>query len=179
MEDFEEFLGKLQKRGSKPHRIQHCLGSRDAFMWVRKNKWEAMDGRICDKLLYSQIIHEVNKELSELLLEGHEIEFPYQMGSLVLNCVPAKVAYKDGKLVNNYKIDWKRTLEYLYTDREALDKHERVKSIRPFIYHVRYYKRKARFPNMRFYSFRTNRSLLRRLWKASEKGKINAEQTEY
>lgn len=179
MTTYQEFLGKLQKRGSKPHRLRHCLGSRDAFHWVRKNKWKDLDGNPCDKLLYSRIIHEVNRELAEMFLEGHEIEFPYQMGSLVLNCKPSKVEYRDGKIENNYRVDWERTLRYLYDDREALEKHERVKRIGPLIYGARYYKGKAHFLNRRFYFFRLNRSLRRRIGKMVGKGRVHAEQTEY
>jgi hypothetical protein len=88
---YQEFVGKLQKRGSKPHKISHCLGARDAFNWVRRNHWESLKGKHIDKLLYSQIISEVHKVLVDMLPEGHEVEFPYQMGSLVLSCTPAKV----------------------------------------------------------------------------------------
>ena len=98
MDQYQEFVGKLQKRGSKPHKISHCLGSRDAFHWVRKNHWEATGGKPIDKQLYSQIISEIHKVLVEAFLEGHEIEFPYQMGSLVLTRTPSKVFYEDGEL---------------------------------------------------------------------------------
>jgi hypothetical protein len=179
MEDYQEFLNRLQKRGSKPHRISHCLGARDAFHWVRKNKWKALDGSTCSKLLYGKIIHEVHRELVDMLLEGHEIEFPYQMGSLVLNCIPAKVYDIDGQIFTNYKRDWKKTLEYLYTDKEALEGHKRIRRIAPYVYNVRYYKRKAKFRNRRLYSFRVNRSLVRLVGKAVEKGKVIAEHTEY
>lgn len=179
MEDYQEFLGRLQKRGSNPHRIKHCLGSRDAFMWVRRNHWKALGGRTCDKLLYSRIVDEVNQELASLLFEGHEVEFPYQMGTLMVNCREAKVYYKDGELMTNYKIDWKRTLDYLYTDEEARQEHSRVKRVQPLIYTIRYYKRKARYLNKRFYSFRVNRDLRRNLGRTVEMRKLNAEQTEY
>ena len=179
MEEYEEFVGKLQKRGSKPHRLRHCLGSRDAFHWVRKNKWKATNGKQCDKLLYSRIIHEVHKELVSLMLEGHLVEFPYQMGTLLINCVPAKVFFMDGEYKNNYKVDWKKTLRFLYEDREALEQHRRVKRIVPYIYRIRYYKRSAKYANRRFYSFRANRSFKKLMGSEVEKGRLHVEQTEY
>ena len=179
MTDYQEFLSRLQKRGTHPYRINRCLGSRDAFHWVRKNRWKALGGKTCDKLLYSRIVTEVHRELLDLLFEGHIIEFPYQMGHVVLNCIPARVGYKDGELKNNYKVDWKRTLEFLHEDSEALEQHKRVKRIQPFIYQVRWYKRKAKFLNRRFYSFRPNRSLYRMIGKSQERGRLHAEQTEY
>ena len=173
MDQYQEFLGKLQKRGSKPYKISHCLGSRDAFHWVRKNKWEATGGKPVDKQLYSQIVSEVHKLLVEALIEGHEIEFPYQMGSMVLTRVPAKVFYEDGELKTNYRTDWKKTLEYRY--HEDPDGHKLIKRIQPFIYTVKYYKKRARFHNRKFYHFRPNRSLVRTLGAAVERGKMNAE----
>ena len=177
--DYQEFLNKLQKRGSKPHRLKHCLGSRDAFHWVRKNKWKALGGAPCDKLLYSKIISEVNKQLLEMLLEGHEIEFPYQMGSLLVNRTPAKVRIVDGVIETNYKINWKKTLQFLYEDKEALEEHKRIKNVNPYIYSIRYYKRKAVFLNKRFYYFRINRSLRKKLGLESVRCELPAEQIEY
>lgn len=171
--EYQEFIGKLQKRGSKPHKISHCLGARDAFEWVRSHHWITTNGQKVDKLLYSQIISEVNKILAEKLLEGHEVEFPYQMGSLVLSRTPAKVRYKDGELLTNYRTDWKKTLEYRFS--ESPDTPKRIKRVQPFIYSIQYYKKGARYHNRAFYIFRINRSLVKALGAAIERGKINAE----
>ena len=176
MDQYQEFVGKLQKRGSKPHKISHCLGSRDAFHWVRKNHWEATGGKPVDKQLYSQIISEIHKVLAEALIEGHEIELPYQMGSLTLVRTPSKVFYEDGELKTNYRTDWKKTLEYRFNEDQG--SHIRVKRIQPYIYSVRYYKRKAKYHNQYFYLFRVNRSLARTLGAAVERGKVNVEQLE-
>ena len=171
MDDYREFLDKLLKRGSKPHKLSHCLGARDAFHWVRKNHWKATGGTPVDKLLYSQIVSEVHKILVEALIEGHEIEFPYQMGSLVLVRTPSKVFYEDGKLKTNYRTDWKKTLDYRFN--EDPEGHKLIKRIQPFIYTVKYYKRGARYHNRKFYFFRANRSLPKKIGAAVERGKLN------
>jgi hypothetical protein len=173
MDEYQEFLGKLQKRGSKPHKVNHCLGSRDAFMWVRRHKWEATGGKPIDKLLYSQIISEVHRELVEMLLEGHDVEFPYRMGNLILTRTPAKVFYEGGELKTNYRTDWKKTLDYRYN--EDRNGHQRIKRVQPFIYRIKYYKRKANYHNRRFYLFRANRSLVRRVGAAVERQGMKVE----
>lgn len=173
MDQYQEFVGKLQKRGSKPHKISHCLGSRDAFHWVRKNHWKTTGDKPVDKQLYSKIVSEIHKVLIESLIEGHEIEFPYQMGSLVLTRTPAKVFYEDGKLRTNYRTDWKKTLDYRFN--EDPEGHQLIKRIQPFIYTVKYYKKGARYHNRKFYHFRANRSLLRLVGAAIERGKMNTE----
>ena len=177
--DYQEFLNKLQKCGSKPYKIKHCLGSRNAWKWVRRNKWKALGGERCDQSLYSQIIDEINKILAEKLLEGHDIELPYQMGNLVLSRVPTRVRIVDGESRNNYRIDWKKTCRYMYEDDEAMMQHKRVKRIEPYIYTIRYYKRRAQFQNRCFYWFRPNRSLVRALGKAIDDGRVRAEGVDY
>ena len=172
MDEFQEYLNKLQKRGSKPHKIRHCLGSRDAFHWVRKNKYKALEGTPCDKLLYSKIVSEVNKALVEMLLEGHQIDFPHKMGYLILTSSPARVAYKDGELKTNYMTDWKKTLQYMY---ENPDSHKRIMRVQPLIYAIRYYKTGSPYHNRHFYTFRLNRSLAKKLGAAVEAGKLNTE----
>ena len=173
MNQYQEFVGKLQKRGSKPHKISHCLGARDAFNWVRSNHWKATKGKPVDKLLYSQIISEIHKLLVEMLLDGHEIEFPYQMGSLILTRTPAKVTFENGELKTNYRTDWKKTLDYRFN--EDPSGHKLIKRVQPFIYSIRYSKRKAKYHNRVFYLFRANRSLVKTLGAAVERQRMKAE----
>ena len=174
MEQYQEFVGKLQKRGSKPHKISHCLGSRDAWKWVRKNKWEALHGEPFDQLLYSKIINEVDKYLVESLFEGHEIEFPHQMGGLILLKNKPKVALEGDKIKDNYLVDWKKTLEYWYEHPEARETHRPIKRVSNELFYILYTKKKAVYSKKRFYNFRINRSMLRTLGRLIETRKINA-----
>ena len=176
--NYTEFLNKLQKKGSKPHRLTHCRGSRDAWKWVRKNKWKALGGTPCDQSLYSKIIDTVNKYLIEQLFEGHEIEFPHQMGTMRVTSFPSRIYMKDGEIVTNYRTDWKKTLELWYADEEARNTHKPIKKVTRRKYHIKYDKHKARYSNRRFYTLRLNRSLSRSFWKAVEEGKIVAERVE-
>lgn len=175
MEDYDSFLNTLQKRGSKPHHISHCYGSRDAWKWVRKNKWKELGGKPCDQSLYSNVISYVNQILAEKLLEGHEIVFPYQMGSLRLSSIQTKVSIENGKVKTNCCTDWKKTLEYWYEDKGAMEAHKTIKWVQKRLVFIRYYKRYATFKNRRFYSFRPNRSLIKTLGKTCARRALNAE----
>jgi hypothetical protein len=95
------------------------------------------------------------------------------MGSLVLTSVPAKVFYDNGELKTNYRTDWKKTLDYRFN--EDPEGHKLIKRIQPLIYAIKYYKKGAKYHNRKFYHFRPNRSLVRMLGAAAEKGKLNAE----
>lgn len=171
---YHEFLNTLQKRGSKPHKLTHCLGVRDAWKWVRKNKWKALKGNKCSSADYGTVINEVNKILIERLLEGHSIVLPHQMGTLKLTAVNTKISYKDGKLQNNYRTDWKKTLEYWYEDNEAYKEKKRIKRIQKLLYSIKYIKNSARYKNQMFYQFRVNRGLVRTLGNKIENEKLNA-----
>lgn len=175
MEEYQEFLNKLQKRGSKPHKIGHCLGSRDAWKWVRKNKWKALKDKPCEQSLYGQVINTVNQYLIERLLEGHRLEFPYKMGTLNVIHTASRVYMKDGKAVANYKTNWKATLKSWYEDPELKNGHIRIRHIANKIYYIRYSKAGASFANRSMYLFRANRSLLKRLGAALVKGNVVSE----
>lgn len=161
--EYQAFLNKLQKRGSKPHTITHCLGVRDAWKWVRKNKWKRTKGKPVSQSLYGSIINTVNKILIEQMLEGHVIELPMKMGSLYLASIPAKVEYEDGELKTNYRTDWQKTLRLWYKDKEARESHKTIKRVQDDVVSILWDKRKTNFTNKTFYIFRANRSLVKKV----------------
>ena len=171
---YQEFLNKLQRRGSNKYKIAHCLGARDAWLWVRRNKWIPLKGNKCSEQLYSEIVSSINLLLVEQLLEGHTIEFPHQMGHLQLISVSPKLKNSNGKYINNYRVDWKKTLDYWYHDEEARKKKQVVKRIQNNIYSIIYSKEGAKYKNQRYYCFRANRSLVRKLGRCIENGRVTA-----
>jgi hypothetical protein len=172
--DYEMFLKEVQRQGSHEYKIHNRLGCRDAWKWIRKNHWHLLKGKKCSPSLYSAVIRKVNERLSEYLLEGHEIEFPYQMGTLRLIGIPSNVAFKEGKVVDNYKPDWKKTLEWWYRDPEAMRERKCIKRVQKNLYYINYSKADATFRNMRYYRFKINRRLVKAFGKKVETEKINA-----
>lgn len=171
--EYQEFLNQLQKRGSKPHKLGHCLGTRDAWKWVRHNKWKKTGGEAVDQLLYSKVINEVNQILVEQMIEGHIFDMPFQMGSFLIASKPARVEMVDGELLTNYRTDWQKTLQYFYEDIEGRNKHKTIKRIQPDIYYIKYSKRGANYHNRVFYRFRANRSFVKKLGAAVERGQVH------
>ena len=172
--NYQEFLTSLQKQGSKPHKLSHSLGARDAWKWVRRNKWEATQHTPVNSSLYGAVISRVNQLLVEKLLEGHIIEFPYQMGILEFTASLAKLEYKDGEIKDNYRIDWKKTLEYWYEDAEAFKNRKLIKRVQHYICKIHYSKLKARYKNQKYYDLRLNRSLVRAMGDKIANERINA-----
>ena len=172
--EYHEFLQEVQKPGSKPHTISHCLGSRDAWKWVRKSKWKPLKGYRCSSSLYSEIINEMNLYNLEQLLAGHQVILPHQMGALELIGVSPKVSFEEGSVKSNYRIDWQKTLQYWYEERDARVEKKLVKRVQGIIPSLRYSKKQARYKNQKFYQFRPNRSVVRLLGRKAENEKINA-----
>lgn len=176
---YQEFCKWLRRGGPKVYKITGCLGARAAWKWVRKNKWVLTDGPV-DQLLYSQVIREIHKLLVDRLMEGHEIIFPNGMGSLRLTSLPGRVTVdKDGNIQTNYRNDWAKTIRYWFEDNSAMKKGKMVKMISKDIYFVRYYKDRANYLNKRFYSFRPNISLIKRLGYTLRDERVNAMQFDF
>lgn len=173
IEEYQEFLSNIQKRGSKEHHISHCYGVRDAWKWVRKNKWVSLNNLKCSSSLYAEVVNTTNKILAEMLLEGHEIVLPYQLGSLRIIGVPAQLKMRNGVLRNNYRVDWKKTLDYWYQDSQAKDEKRLIKRIQKNLYSIHYNKSRASYRNQRYYMFRANRGLVRQFGNRIRQGKLN------
>lgn len=169
---YQEFLREIQKKGSKAHKISHCYGARDAWKWVRKNNWKSLGNNKCESSLYGAVISRVNQLLAEKVLEGHTLELPHQMGTFVLAAAPSAVSFEEGKMKDNYRVDWQKTLAYWYEDEEAKKSKSLIKRVQKYIYFIRYSKHKARYRNQKYYDFRINRSLVRALGKKADNEKL-------
>ena len=166
---YKEFTDKVLKRGSHPYKIKGCLGSRDAWNWVRKNRWEATEGKRFTSSVYSSLISLVNKLLAEKVLDGHVVTFPYSMGSLYIRNNPIFIKL-DGS--NNYGIDWKKTLEWWHEDPSAYKNRKLIRRHNKSI--LRIFFHKGGFKNQKYYSFRVNRSLKQALGKLQENTKVKS-----
>lgn len=166
---YKEFTDRILKRGSHPYKIGKCLGSRDAWKWVRRNKWEATKGIHYSSSIYSSLISLVNKLLIEEVLEGHIVTFPYSMGSLYIRSNPISIK-PDGS--NNYGVDWKKTLEWWHEDPSAFKDKKLIKRCNKAI--LRIFFHKGGFKNQKYYSFRVNRSLKQALGRLQETSRIKA-----
>ena len=145
----------------REYKINHCLGTRQAWLWIRANSWKPLNNTSCDSSIYSKIINSINKLLAESLLEGHTIVFPYKIGRLSIQSVKTYVKLKNGVLKDNYRTDWKTTLKYWQEDPDAQKAHKRIKRIQKYLYFIRYSRRGSSHRYKAFYKFRANRSLVR------------------
>lgn len=167
---FNQFCNNVLKRGSHQHKITHCYGVRDAYNWCSRNKWKHLNK--CSNTLYKNVITQVNKQLLELILDGHIIELPYGMGEFKMVSTKGKVYNDNGKIRNNYSIDWKSTLQYWHEDKEAFQEKSIIKMPQKYKSWITWGKAKSRIKNKCYYKFRANRSAGIKLSQKQNKTKV-------
>lgn len=142
--------------------ITQCLGVRDAWKWIRHNKWKEL-GFSCSSSFFCSVVNEVNKELAQALLDNHIVELPFQMGCIQMVTRESIVKYKDGKVISNHPVAWRQTLDYWNSDNKARREKKVLRKLVASRRYVIYSKKRASFRNKAIYSFRPNRGLARRV----------------
>lgn len=174
MMDYKEFRDSVKKVSqTRNHKVKNSWGVYDAYKYIRKNKWFNIGRPVTEKEFYS-IIRTINKRLAEYLIQGYEIKLPYKLGSLELRKRPTRVAIVDGKLVNNFPIDWDATLKLWFEDEQSYKDKTIIKTEDREVYRVYYDKNKAQYNNKSFYQFQTNRDIKKKIVSYAKRGLIQA-----
>ena len=162
MESFEEFKAAVQKRNSKRrNKINNSVGVRQGFLFLQKRKWVDVGRPITEKQ-FQQIVRNVNKALSNLLIEKKSITFPHNMGTLEIRSRNNMARYsKDGKLILPKVIDWSKTLELWYSDKEAYDNKILIRDLHPTKIAIIYNRKTANYNNKNYFNFILNRNTQR------------------
>lgn len=169
-EEFRKEILKIDK--PRNHKVKGSYGVYDAYKYIRKNKWFGLEP-FTENQFYT-IIRSINKELADYLTSGGTIKLPYGMGKIMLIKVPAKVKFKEGKLVNTKPIDWDKTLKLWYEDEECRNSKILVRTDIKSKFKIIYDKSKARYKNKTLYSFLPNRDLKIKLKEKIQEGIVDA-----
>lgn len=162
-ETFEEFSNKLLKRSCRRQsKIRDSIGVYDIYKHIRKNKWYDIGESVTEHDFYA-IIRGVNRLLAKELINGTIITFPYRMGCLMLTRNKVGVSFKDNKLKVTYPINWSKTLELWYQDKEAKRNKTLIRDEVPEVFKVVYNKHNAVYANKNFYAFALNRGIKKAL----------------
>lgn len=160
---YEEFTSQVRKLNThKKHKITGSLGIYDSYKWIRKNKWLKIGQSLTEHQYYT-IIRSINKKLGQVLASGVDIKLPHQLGILEVRKTPSRLAIKDGKLVTNYPIDWKATVDLWYNDEEAYNNKTLIRREVKELYGIYYNKSKAKYNNKKFFEFFPNREIKKAL----------------
>ena len=178
-ETFQDFKNKTLHREIKRNfKATNSYTTYDIYKHIRKNKWYDIGKPITEHDFYL-IIRTVNKLLSERLLKGKMITFPYKMGSIELRKVKRGVRINNGKLVISYPIDWNSTLRLWYKDNEAKKQKVLIRYENNIIYKVVYDRSKAYYSNKGFIKFSLHGKLKKMLKEGICSGEIDSLYEDY
>lgn len=143
-------------------KITNSNGTKEAWRWLKKNKWLDLGQSITENQ-FGRIVKAINMSLQDKLLEGKDVILPYRMGKLEVRKRYTSLKYVGDKLKVAKPVDWKRTLELWWEDKESKDLKRlvRFEDLETFIIH--YNKSSANYNNKRFYKFVPTRTVRRRL----------------
>ena len=172
LEEFKSDIIKRSGKGRKKAKISNSFGVRDVFKSLRKKHWYNIGRPLKEKEFY-HIIRNINNLLAEELSKGNTVKFPARMGELELRKHEVGASLKDGKLKISYPIDWKKTVELWYDDKEAYDNRILLRYNTDQVYRIKYSIFSARYENKCFYQFALNRKIKVKLKDNINKGKTD------
>ncbi len=123
-----------------------------------------------DKKKFNKIVSQFNKEIADSIIEDLEFQMPMKMGKLeMLKQERKPYINKDGVLINNTPIDWKRTKKLWEADKDAKEKKVLIRynnnHTNNYVFRIFYNKKKAHYKNKSVYFFKPVRSLSRSIAK--------------
>ena len=172
--DYQEFRLRVTRgNGTRTHKATNSYGTKQAWRWLRKNKWLDLGQPITERQ-FGLIIKAIHKALKDQLLSCQDIDFPNRMGKIELRKFATKVEFKDGKLVTNLPVDFDKTIRLWYEDEEAHKNKTVVRFEAREGFKIRYDKSMANYNNKIFYEFLPNKELKRELSIKIKNGEIDA-----
>lgn len=173
--ELREFKRRIKKvNGPRVYSIRNSLGVYDAYKQYRKTK--PKDKKyILSESQYFSIIRRINLLLAEELINNSEVTLPCRMGTIELRKFESTFRIdKNGKVKTNLPIDWNRTLELWYEDKEAYENRTLVKMEEKEIFKIYYNKLNANYENRAFYEFVFNKDLKQKLKHKIRQGLVDA-----
>lgn len=171
---YKEFRSEIIKnKGKRNHKATHSYGTKQAWRWIKKNKWLDIGQPVTERE-FGLIIKAIHKSLKDQLLNCQDIDFPNRMGRIELRKFNTWVGFKDGKLLTNLPIDWNKTIGLWYEDKEAHKNKTLVRMEAKEGFKIRYEKGMATYDNKTFYEFLPNRELKQELRDKIKNGEIDA-----
>lgn len=113
---------------------------------------------------FGKVVRDVFILIGESLLAGNIIELPFKLGSLSVELRQSQPYFdNDGNFINNAPVHWGNTKKLWEVDPEARQNKTLVRCENSKIFYIKYYKRKARYHNKKYISFKTSRTLKKKM----------------
>lgn len=154
-----QFENKVLKRcKDKNFRIKHSNGTKQAWRWIKKNKWLKIGQPITERQ-FGYIIKKINDRLVSKLLAGNDIILPSGMGKIELRKYKSKIQIQNNKVITNLPVNWKRTIDWWKEDSKAYKNKYLIRHETNMLFNIHYNKKGATYKNKNFYQFIINRRI--------------------
>lgn len=145
------------------HKVKSHFGVVNYYTYYVDN------GGTLTRTQFSNILRNINKAVSEKVLDGYVFKMPSRLGIIKLSKKKEWVGMKDGKAVTNRPIDYRATKILWDSDPEAKEQKKLVRFINKhtggWIYKIMWDRFTANFVNKAVYTMQVNRTLKRELAK--------------
>lgn len=176
MDELTKFKNMVAKKQKQPriNKIKNSYGVIDYYRYYRDiNKKRGKS--FVDLSLFLKILRTINNRLRDKFSEGCiDLIFPCNLGRLQIEKIKTQKKIVDGKLKTNAFIDWNKTIELWFEDKESFENKKLVRVTSPYKFMIKYNKVKALYTNKFYVEFNTNRELKNKLKKNIRDGKIDA-----
>ena len=146
----------------KTKKVRNSWGVYDYYKYYRTHRPDSHE-YVLTESQYFAIVRKVNKLLVEELCRTGEITLPHRMGKVVAKKMQNKPRIINDKLVITRRIDWDKTLNLWYEDKDAKDKKTLVYSEDEDRLIIKYDKLNAIYKNKYFYEFSLNRDAFKQV----------------
>ena len=163
----------LKLHGRRKHLIKKSYTTKQAWRWVKKNKWLNINQPISERT-FGKVIRLVNLALQDKLLTGSYIKFPKRMGKLELIKTKSKIELTEEGIKTNIPIDWNKTVNYWSKDEEAYNKKLLLRVDNRVVFRVKYNKKDAIYKNKSCFQFKVNRDFKKKLCEKIKNNELDA-----
>lgn len=133
--------------------VRNSWGVYDYYKYYRKTKPKGHE-YVLSESQYFAIIRKVNQKLTSDILNGETVTLPYNMGQIEAFKKSFTTRLWKGRVITNRPIDWDRTMQLWYEDKEAYKRKDIIYYDSDERVLITYNTTKATYVNKIFYQFR-------------------------
>lgn len=174
MNELERFIAEIKNvHGSRHHQIKNSYDTKDFYRGYIKGLDRDSQYYITERQ-YGEVLRATNDMLMGRLLDGCQVVFPYNFGSIQIEGYKHSFKIVDGKLRTSQIIDWDSTIRLWYEDYECRKNKTLVRKDQGEMFYVlKYHHSKGRLKNKGFLCFTPCRRITDIINKKMIEGEIN------